>query len=89
MEAVSTPMVAAAKLPGNPRKELKDKRVIDSGFSRHMTGNKSHLTDYEEIDGGFVAFGGSTKRGKITRKDFKLTDETHVLLKVPRNDNDM
>ncbi|GKB42884.1 ribonuclease H-like domain-containing protein, partial [Tanacetum coccineum] len=45
-----------------------------------------HL-DYEEIDGGFVAFGGSTKGGKITGKDFKLTDESHVLLKVPRKDN--
>ncbi|GJY99821.1 hypothetical protein Tco_0517251, partial [Tanacetum coccineum] len=47
----------------------------------------SYLIDYEEIDGGFVAFGGSTKGGKITRKDFKLTDESHVLLKVPRKDN--
>ncbi|GJY93833.1 putative ribonuclease H-like domain-containing protein [Tanacetum coccineum] len=43
--------------------------------------------DYEEIDGGFVAFGGNSKGGKITRKDFKLTDESHVLLKVPRKDN--
>ncbi|GJW31342.1 putative ribonuclease H-like domain-containing protein [Tanacetum coccineum] len=52
-----------------------------------MTGNRSYLTDYEEIDGGFVAFGGNSKGGKITRKDFKLTDESHVLLKVPRKDN--
>ncbi|GJV57326.1 putative ribonuclease H-like domain-containing protein [Tanacetum coccineum] len=33
-----------------------------------MTGNNSFLTDYQEIDGGFVAFGGSPKGGKITRK---------------------
>nr|GEX57101.1 retrovirus-related Pol polyprotein from transposon TNT 1-94 [Tanacetum cinerariifolium] len=33
-----------------------------------MTGNKSFLTEYQEIDGGFVAFGGSSKGGKITRK---------------------
>ncbi|GJU45494.1 ribonuclease H-like domain-containing protein [Tanacetum coccineum] len=39
-----------------------------NGCSRHMTGNKSFLTDYKEIDGGFVAFGGSPKGGKITRK---------------------
>ncbi|GKA09881.1 retrovirus-related pol polyprotein from transposon TNT 1-94 [Tanacetum coccineum] len=100
-----------------------------------MTGNRSYLTDYEEIDGGFVAFGGNSKGGKITGKgkirtgkldfedvyfvkelkfnlfsvsqmcdkknsvlftdtecvvlspDFKLTDESHVLLKVPRKDN--
>ncbi|GKE45783.1 hypothetical protein Tco_1473067, partial [Tanacetum coccineum] len=34
-----------------------DQGVIDSGYSRHMTGNMSYLTDYEEIDGGYVAFG--------------------------------
>ncbi|GKF23147.1 hypothetical protein Tco_0075469 [Tanacetum coccineum] len=33
-----------------------------------MTGNKSYLSDYEEINRGFVAFGGSTKGGKITGK---------------------
>nr|GEY08743.1 ribonuclease H-like domain-containing protein [Tanacetum cinerariifolium] len=96
---------------------------------------RSHLTDYEEIDRGFVAFGGNSKgeknngKGKIrTGKldfedvyfvkelkfnlfsvsqmcdkknsvlftdnacavlspDFKLTDESHVLLKVSRKDN--
>ncbi|GJY39579.1 hypothetical protein Tco_0425943 [Tanacetum coccineum] len=42
--------------------------MIDSGCSRNMTGNRSYLTDYEEIDGGFVAFGGNSKGGKITRK---------------------
>ncbi|GKE15331.1 retrovirus-related pol polyprotein from transposon TNT 1-94, partial [Tanacetum coccineum] len=42
---------------------------------------------YEEIDGGFVVFGGNSKRGKITGKDFKLTNKIMVLLKVPRNDN--
>ncbi|GJU90449.1 putative ribonuclease H-like domain-containing protein [Tanacetum coccineum] len=53
---------------GNPQLELQEKGVIDSGCSRHMTGNKSYLSNYEEIDGGFVAFGGSTKGGKITGK---------------------
>ncbi|GJT53819.1 putative ribonuclease H-like domain-containing protein [Tanacetum coccineum] len=114
---------------------LKDKGVIDSGCSRHITGNRSYLTDYAEINGGFVAFEGNSKGGKITKKgkirtgkldfedvyfvkelkfnlfsvskmcdkknsvlftdtacvvlspDFKLTDESHVLLKVPRKDN--
>ncbi|GKD44166.1 hypothetical protein Tco_1268811 [Tanacetum coccineum] len=120
---------------GNPHQDLKDKGVIESGCSRHMTRNRSYLTDYEEIDGGFVAFGGNSKGGKITGNgkirtgkldfedvyfvkelkfnlfsvsqmydkknsvlftdtacivlspDFKLTDESHVLLKVPRKDN--
>ncbi|GJR34632.1 ribonuclease H-like domain-containing protein [Tanacetum coccineum] len=38
------------------------------GRLKHMTGNKSFLIDYQEIDGGFVAFGGSPKGGKITGK---------------------
>nr|GEX21840.1 ribonuclease H-like domain-containing protein [Tanacetum cinerariifolium] len=113
----------------------KDKGVINSGCSWHMIGNRSYLTDYEEINEGFVAFEGNSKGGKITRKgkirtgkldfedvyfvkelkfnlfsvsqmceknnsvlftdttcvvlspDFKLTDESHVLLKVHRKDN--
>ncbi|GKA10551.1 ribonuclease H-like domain-containing protein [Tanacetum coccineum] len=120
---------------GNPQLELQEKGVIDSGCSRHMTGNKSYLSDYEEIDGGFVAFGGNPKGGKITGKgkirtgkldfedvyfvkelkfnlfsvsqmcdkknsvlftdtecvvlspDFKLLDESQVLLRVPRKNN--
>ncbi|GKE38722.1 hypothetical protein Tco_1462127 [Tanacetum coccineum] len=55
--------------------------------SKHMTRNRSYLKDYEEIDGGFVAFEGNSKGGKITRKDFKLIDESHVLFKVPKKDN--
>ncbi|GJU85080.1 hypothetical protein Tco_1292626 [Tanacetum coccineum] len=86
-EHVKSPRQSFKK--GNPQLELQDKGVIDSGCSRHMTGNRSYLSDYEEIDGGFVAFGGSTKGGKITGKgkiriDFKLTDESHVLLKNSR-----
>ncbi|GJV84166.1 retrovirus-related pol polyprotein from transposon TNT 1-94 [Tanacetum coccineum] len=42
--------------------------IFDSGCSKHMTGNKSFLTDYQEVDGGFVAFAGSPKGGKIIGK---------------------
>ncbi|GJW53158.1 putative ribonuclease H-like domain-containing protein [Tanacetum coccineum] len=38
-----------------------DQEIFNSGCSRHMTGNKSFLTDYQKIDDGFVAFGGSPK----------------------------
>ncbi|GJV18894.1 putative ribonuclease H-like domain-containing protein [Tanacetum coccineum] len=57
-----------ARKTGNPQMDLQDQGVIDSGCSRHMTGNMSYLTDYEEIDGGYVAFGGNPKGGKITGK---------------------
>ncbi|GKB96128.1 putative ribonuclease H-like domain-containing protein [Tanacetum coccineum] len=56
---------------GRPRQsqmDLQDHGLIDSGCSRNMTGNMSYLTDYEEIDGGYVAFGGNPKGGKITGK---------------------
>ncbi|GJR87699.1 hypothetical protein Tco_0211710 [Tanacetum coccineum] len=47
--------------PGNPQqKEYKEKGVIDSGCSRHMTGNKCYLTEYEDYDGGFFSFGDIT-----------------------------
>ncbi|GKC27812.1 hypothetical protein Tco_1035106, partial [Tanacetum coccineum] len=53
---------------GNPQMDLQDKGVIDRGCSRHMTWNRSYFTDYEEIDGGYVAFGGNPKGGKIIGK---------------------
>nr|GEY54387.1 putative ribonuclease H-like domain-containing protein [Tanacetum cinerariifolium] len=53
---------------GNPQQALRDKGVIDSGFPRHMTGNISFLLEFEEINGGYVAFGGNPKGGKISGK---------------------
>ncbi|GKD41301.1 ribonuclease H-like domain-containing protein [Tanacetum coccineum] len=53
---------------GNPQYTLQDQGIFDSGCSMHMTRNKSFLIDYQEVDGGFVAFAGSPKRGKIIRK---------------------
>ncbi|GJV00389.1 hypothetical protein Tco_1329659 [Tanacetum coccineum] len=44
----------------NPHRSLKNKGIIDSGCSRHMTGNKAYLADFQDFNGGlFVAFGGS------------------------------
>nr|GFB24702.1 ribonuclease H-like domain-containing protein [Tanacetum cinerariifolium] len=120
---------------GNPQHALKDKGVIDSGCSRHMIGNISYLSDFQELNGGYVTFRGNSKGGKITCKgkiktgkldfkdvyfikelkfnlfsvsqmcdkknkvlftdseclvlspDFKLPDESQVLLRVPRENN--
>nr|GEY83805.1 ribonuclease H-like domain-containing protein [Tanacetum cinerariifolium] len=55
--------------PGNPQQALKDKCVIDSRCSRNMTENMSYLSDFEELNGGYVAFGGNPKGGKITGKE--------------------
>nr|GEU92534.1 putative ribonuclease H-like domain-containing protein [Tanacetum cinerariifolium] len=105
------------------------------GSSRHMTGNMSYLSDFEELNGGYVAFRGNPKGGKISGKgkirtgkldfddgyfvkelkfnifsvlqmcdkknsvlftdteclvlspEFKLPDESQVLLRVPRENN--
>ncbi|GJV22713.1 hypothetical protein Tco_1375408 [Tanacetum coccineum] len=37
--------------------------VVDSGCSSHMTGNKAYLSDYEDYNEGFVAFGSDPKGG--------------------------
>nr|GEX55066.1 putative ribonuclease H-like domain-containing protein [Tanacetum cinerariifolium] len=133
------PKVTTAKAPKvNVVKGVQgnwDKGVIDSGCSRHMTENMPYLSDFEEINGGYVAFGGNPKGGKITRKgkirtgklnfydvyfvkelksnlfsvsqmcdkknnvlytdtecivlslEFKLSDESQVLVRVPKENN--
>nr|GEX53063.1 ribonuclease H-like domain-containing protein [Tanacetum cinerariifolium] len=63
---VKSPMVNAAQ--GNPQHALNDKGVIDSRCSRHITWNMSYLSDFEELNGGYVAFGGNPKGGKISGK---------------------
>nr|GEW01533.1 ribonuclease H-like domain-containing protein [Tanacetum cinerariifolium] len=65
----STASKVTARPFDDPHKALKDKGIIYSGCSKHMTGNKAHLADYQEFKGGSVAFGGSNGRingkGKI------------------------
>ncbi|GJW08907.1 hypothetical protein Tco_1571330 [Tanacetum coccineum] len=46
---------------------LQDHAVVDSGCSSHMTGNKAYLSDYEDLNGGFVAFGSDPKGGSIVK----------------------
>ncbi|GJZ26686.1 putative ribonuclease H-like domain-containing protein [Tanacetum coccineum] len=57
----------------HPHIALKDKGIADSGCSRHMTGTKEYLSDYQEIKGGFVAFGEG--KGRITGKGNIKTDK--------------
>nr|GEV43662.1 retrovirus-related Pol polyprotein from transposon TNT 1-94 [Tanacetum cinerariifolium] len=76
----------------NPHQTLKGKGIVDSGCSRHMTGNKAYLVHYHDFNGGPVAFGGS--KGQITDTEclvlspnFKMPDKNKVLLRVPRQHN--
>ncbi|GJV76090.1 hypothetical protein Tco_1507674 [Tanacetum coccineum] len=66
-------------LKGNPQLLLTIKD-FDSGCSRHMTRNKSFLIDYQEIDGGFVAFGGRETFKGIPSKLLFENDHTCVAL---------
>nr|GEV47061.1 putative ribonuclease H-like domain-containing protein [Tanacetum cinerariifolium] len=69
---VQAPMVSVVQGKhetwGNPQLALQDKGVIDSGCSRYMIGNMSYLSKFEELNGGYVSFGGNPKGGKITSK---------------------
>ncbi|GKE63176.1 putative ribonuclease H-like domain-containing protein, partial [Tanacetum coccineum] len=58
---------------GHPQKE--DQGYVDSGCSRHMTGNMSYLSNFKEFDEGYVTFGGGAKGGKITGKGTLKTDK--------------
>nr|GEW09676.1 hypothetical protein [Tanacetum cinerariifolium] len=57
-----------------------DKRVIDSGCSRHMTGNRSYLSDFQELNGGYVAFRGNPR---VVRFQVKK-DKNRTLIEAAR-----
>ncbi|GKB03228.1 putative ribonuclease H-like domain-containing protein, partial [Tanacetum coccineum] len=64
---------------GNPQQALKNKGIFDSGCSRHMTGNKDFLEKNN------VLF--TETECLVLSPDFKLLDESQVLLRVPRQSN--
>ncbi|GJT89875.1 putative ribonuclease H-like domain-containing protein [Tanacetum coccineum] len=118
---------------GKPQQD--DTGFINSGCSRHMTGNITYLLYFNEFDGCYVTFGGGAHGGRISGKgslktdsldfkdvyfvnelnfntfsvsqmcdkknyvlftdteclvlspNFKLPDESQILLKIPRKDN--
>ncbi|GJW62625.1 putative ribonuclease H-like domain-containing protein [Tanacetum coccineum] len=65
-----TPLYTAR--PGKPK--LNDKGFVDSGCSRHMTGNIAYLSNFKEFDRGYVTFGGGAYGGRITGKGTLKTD---------------
>ncbi|GJW00840.1 ribonuclease H-like domain-containing protein [Tanacetum coccineum] len=65
-----------------PHRTLQNKGIVDSGCSRHMTGNKAYLAEYQDFNGGPVAFGGSkgyiTGKGKIKTGKLDFEDVCFV-----------
>ncbi|GJU99925.1 hypothetical protein Tco_1329196 [Tanacetum coccineum] len=57
---------------GKPQQD--DTGFVDSGCSRHMTGNIAYLSDFKEFDGGYVTFGGGAHGGRISGKGTLKTD---------------
>ncbi|GJZ81340.1 putative ribonuclease H-like domain-containing protein [Tanacetum coccineum] len=66
-----------------------DHAVVDSGYSSHMTGNKAYLSDYEDYNGGFVAFGNELKFNLFSvlqmcdKKNSVLFTDTECLILSP------
>ncbi|GJR36980.1 putative ribonuclease H-like domain-containing protein [Tanacetum coccineum] len=64
----------------NPKRSLKNKEIVNSECSRHMTGNKAYLAEYQDYNGGPMC----DKKNKVLftdteclvfSSDFKLPDE--------------
>ncbi|GKB12287.1 putative ribonuclease H-like domain-containing protein [Tanacetum coccineum] len=66
----------------NPQRALKNKWIVNSGCSRHMTGNKAYLVEYQDYNGGPIAFRGSkgyiTSKGKIKTGKLDFEDVCFV-----------
>ncbi|GJW53773.1 putative ribonuclease H-like domain-containing protein [Tanacetum coccineum] len=80
----------------DPQKTLKNKGIVDSGCSRHMTGNKAYLVDYQNLKVALLFLEMCDKKNKVLftnteclmlSPDFKLPDENQVLLRIPRQNN--
>ncbi|GJR29117.1 putative ribonuclease H-like domain-containing protein [Tanacetum coccineum] len=65
-----------------PHRALQNKGIVDSRCSRHMTGNKAYLAEYQDFNGGLIAFGGSkgyiTGKGKIKTGKLDFEDVCFV-----------
>nr|GEW92008.1 hypothetical protein [Tanacetum cinerariifolium] len=77
---------------GKSQVNIDDKGYWDSGWSRHITGNISYLSDYEPFDRGYVSFGqggckitrkGTIKTGKLEFENVYFVKD----LKTPRQHN--
>ncbi|GKE52319.1 putative ribonuclease H-like domain-containing protein, partial [Tanacetum coccineum] len=60
--------------PNGGKPQQDDTGFVDSGCSRHMTGNIAYLSDFKEFDGGYVTFRGGAHGGRISSKGTLKTD---------------
>ncbi|GKA41334.1 putative ribonuclease H-like domain-containing protein, partial [Tanacetum coccineum] len=65
-QKVNTAKVNAVGAVGGKRETAVKPSAVDSGCSRHMTGNKAYLAEYQDFNGGPITFRGS--KGYITGK---------------------
>ncbi|GJV00275.1 putative ribonuclease H-like domain-containing protein [Tanacetum coccineum] len=64
-ESIPESVVNEPKVANYPQRALKNKEIVDSGCSRHMTRNKAHLAEYQDYNGGPIAFRGSKEPNNI------------------------
>jgi len=50
---------------------------MDSGYSRHMTGDKSRLTDFVLKEGGYATFGDNNKKRIMGEGNIGNQHKTH------------
>ncbi|GJX18788.1 putative ribonuclease H-like domain-containing protein [Tanacetum coccineum] len=88
-QKVNTAEVKAVSVVGDMKETadtlqsaLKNKGIVDSGCSRHMTGNKAYLVEYQDYNGGLVTFGGS--KSYITGKGPKGSREIQEWPETPQ-----
>ncbi|GJX42271.1 hypothetical protein Tco_0257261 [Tanacetum coccineum] len=63
------------------QKALKNKGIVDSRCSKHMTRNKAYLAEYQDYNGGPVAFGGS--KGVSTAFNISTASRPEVITATP------
>nr|GEX15375.1 uncharacterized mitochondrial protein AtMg00810-like [Tanacetum cinerariifolium] len=76
------PIIEEYESDSDDEHTLKEKVIIDSGCSRHMTGNKAYLVDYQDYNGGPVAFEDSKGQIIVNTACYVLNT---VLVTKPQN----
>ncbi|GKB81678.1 hypothetical protein Tco_0948573 [Tanacetum coccineum] len=71
---------------GKPQRD--DIGFVNSGCSRHMTGNIAYLLDFKEFDGGYVTFGGGAHGGRISDASYFDSPSKDVDIGEPKSATD-